>query len=165
MKLFSLLASFTAFALVGCNTVKVEYQTKPNDKPPAMEFVKVHPSTVDKSDVDFTKFSGINFPNGKGSMSEYHAPNGLNLVMDVQPYFGDLDDLVYMISAQTGYKYLPFSGLKVTPVFVTYEARGKTALEIFVEINNKIGRNATIKISEVAQTVQVIYPISTQTFQ
>jgi len=55
--------------------------------------------------------------------------------------------------------------LKVTPVITTYHANNKTAFEALVEINNKIGTNATIKISEVAKTVQIIYPISTSKFE
>lgn len=165
MKRKLLVIPLLAGLLSGCHTVRVEYQTTPDPKAPAMEFVRVHQPTVDKSNVDFKKFTAFNLPQGKGSMSEYHAPNGMNTVLDIKPFFGDLEDLVYMITVQTGYKYLPFSGLKVSPVIVTYQANNKTAFESLVEINNKIGTNATIKISEVAHTVQIIYPISTQTFE
>lgn len=163
MKHFTVLS---AVVLVGCSSVKVAYDTtgETREQPTKMEYVRIHKPTVDKSSVDFTKFASLNLPQDQGSMTEYHAPNGLNLVMDVKPFIGDLDDLVYMITAQTGYTYLPFSGLKVSPVMVTYHANNKTAFEMLVEINNKVGSNATIKISEVAKTVQVIYPISTQTF-
>lgn len=160
-----LVALVSVLGLSACQTVKVDYQTKPTPKAPDMEFVRVHPSTVEQSSVDFRKFSSFNLPQKKGSMTAYNAPNGMNTVLDIKPFFGDLDDLVYMITAQTGYKYLPFSGLKVAPVITTYHAHNKTAFEALVEINNKVGTNATIKVSEVARTVQVIYPISTSKFE
>ena len=161
-----LLSLLAVFLVTGCqHTVKVDYQTKKQQKEPEMEFIKVHESTVDKSSVNFSKFSSFNLPQGQGSMTAYNAPNGMNTVMDIKPFFGDLEDLVYMITVQTGYKYLPFSGLKVAPVITTYHANNKTAFEALVEINNKIGTNATIKISEVAKTVQIIYPISTSKFE
>lgn len=165
MKLRLLTLLGVVSAISGCHTVNIDYQTQPTPKQPEMEFVRVHQPTVDKSSVDFTKFTSFNLPQGKGSMTAYNAPKGMNTVMDIKPFFGDLEDLVYMITVQTGYKYLPFSGLKVTPVITTYHANNKTAFEALVEINNKIGTNATIKISEVAKTVQIIYPISTSKFE
>lgn len=118
-----------------------------------------------KTHVDMTKFASINNPQGQGSMTAYNAPLGLNNIVDIPVFIGDLEDLTYLITTHTGYKYLPYSGIKISPVRVTYETHGKTALEAFTEVNNLIGDNAIIKISEVAKTVQIIYPLSALTFE
>lgn len=124
-----------------------------------------HITQTVKTKVDMTKFASINNPQNKGSMTAYNAPLGLNNIVDIPVFIGDVEDLTYLITAHTGYKYLPYSGIKISPIRVTYEAHGKTALEAFTEVNNLVGDNVTIKISEVAKTVQIIYPLSALTFE
>lgn len=168
-----LLLSAVAVGVVGCvkqpetiveNTVDAygnQVQTK-------IEFDKLGNRTITehtRTPIDMTKFASINVPEGKGSMTAYNAPLGLNNIVDIPVFTGDIEDLTYLITTHTGYKYLPYSGVKISPIRVTYETHGKTALEAFTEVNNLVGANAIIKISEVAKTVQVIYPLSAMTFQ
>lgn len=115
--------------------------------------------------VDQTRFASLNLPAGQGSMTAYHEPIGLEKEIVIDPFVGDIENIVYFIATQTGYTYLPHTGLKVSPVVVTYHSKYKTAFEALVEINNKVGRNATIKISEPAKTLQIVYPVSARNFK
>lgn len=158
------------FAVSACHQVKrVDVNNQEKDGTKLLQKIpKTELQNVGKEPtyvVDQTQFASMKLGNGKGTAIAYHEPIGLEKEIVIDPFVGDIENIVYFIATQTGYTYLPHTGLKVSPVIVTYHSKYKTAFEALVEINNKVGRNAQIKISEPAKTIQIVYPVSARNFK
>ena len=85
---------------------------------------------------------------------------GLDKVLTLTPYTGDVEDLVYVIASRMDWKVLSPVGIRVAPVQVTYAANNKHAITILRELGAAIGRSAEIMADMQNKTLQVHYPVN-----
>lgn len=94
-------------------------------------------------------------PSSAGTMQ--NAPAGLEKLLTLKGWTGDLADLVSTIAAETGWQAVASKGLRVVPVIVSINAENKSAYDILIDAGSKAGSSADVVVSSQNKSITVVY--------
>lgn len=86
------------------------------------------------------------------------SPAGLERPISVR-WTGDIEELVQLIARETGWKWRPRQGVRVSPVVVSINATSRPAFDLLRDIGAIAGQSADVVVSETERSMTVRYPL------